>query len=270
MLFAEKANFSGDDPPMSKTITIDGPVASGKSTLSRLVAKKLNLLYLDTGAMYRAVALQAQRAGVDLSDGIELGKLCKNLDINLVSEGGSPKIYIGEEDISLDIRRPEMDMLSSRVSAVREVREAMTGLQRKIGKKGGVVAEGRDMGTVVFPEADYKFFITALPKVRAERRYKERIGRNESVLRKDVERELKKRDEQDKNRFIAPLRPAKDAVIIDTSGLDIGQVVEEIIVKMKNGIRQEYKKCTEDNMSHNIYYVNFNLKNHFVWHMPKE
>lgn len=219
---------------MNKIITIDGPAGAGKSTVSRLLAKKINFFYLDTGAMYRAVAFQAVREGVDLSDGKVLRKLCKNLDLNFRAEGNFNKLYMGKEDISLAIRDPEMDMLSSRVSAIKEVREAMTELQRKIGREGGLVAEGRDMGTVVFSDADYKFFITASPKVRAERRYKERISRGESVSMADVERDIRERDDQDKKRSIAPLRPAEDAKIIDSTRLNPDQIVEIILMSIKN------------------------------------
>jgi cytidylate kinase len=146
---------------------------------------------------------------------------------------------MGEEDISSAIRTPDMDILASNISAVREVREAMTDLQRKIGLNGRLVAEGRDMGTVVFPKAKYKFFITASTKVRAERRYKERIQRGESVQLVDVEAELAKRDKQDQSRAIAPLQPADDAVIIDTSMSDIEQVIEKIHSILHFGVPDE-------------------------------
>ena len=218
---------------MKKIITIDGPAGAGKSTVSRLLAKKINFLYLDTGAMYRAVAFQAAREGIDFGDGKKLRKLCRSLDLKFNADGNNNKLYIGKEDISLVIRDPEMDMLSSRVSAVKEVREAMTELQRKIGKDGGLVAEGRDMGTVVFFDADCKFFITASPKKRAERRYKERISRGESISMAEVEKDLRERDDQDKKRSIAPLRPAKDAKIIDSTTLNPDQVIEIILKSIK-------------------------------------
>jgi CMP/dCMP kinase len=214
---------------MNRIITIDGPAGAGKSTVSRLIAKKLDYLYLDTGAMYRAVALQAKRKGIDFNDNKRLRAMCKEIDINFVPDGDNSSIHIGEEDVSAEIRKPEMDMLSSTISAIKEVREAMTELQRKIGMAEGLVAEGRDMGTVVFPDADYKFFITASPEVRAERRYAERLGRSESVSMEEVDADIRKRDEQDKTRLIAPLRPAKDAITIDTTSLGIDQVAEKIL-----------------------------------------
>jgi cytidylate kinase len=214
---------------MKGIITIDGPAGSGKSTISLLLAKKLGLLYLDTGAMYRAVALSALRKGVDLGDASVLREMCRDIDINFRSAGDNYRVYIGAEDISDEIRRPEIDMLSSKISAIKEVRDAMTGLQRRIGMKGGIVAEGRDMGTIVFPDADHKFFLTASSDIRAERRYKERVDRGECISMEQVEAELKKRDEQDRTRIIAPLKPAVDAIIIDTTALGINEVVDEML-----------------------------------------
>jgi len=211
---------------MKTVITIDGPAGSGKTTVSRLLAKQLHFLYLDTGAMYRAVALKAWREGVGTDDREALGRLCRGLALGFRTEDGDNRVYLGNEDISEAIRSPEMDLLSSTLSALKEVREAMTELQRKLGSAGCVVAEGRDMGTVVFPEAAFKFFLKADPAVRAERRYRERIGRGETVRREEVEKELMKRDEQDMTRVIAPLRPAADAKIIDTSSLDPRQVTD--------------------------------------------
>lgn len=221
---------------MNQVITLDGPAGSGKSTISRLLAEKLNFLYLDTGAMYRAVAFQAQRKKIDVNDRETLGTLCLNLDLKFKEDGKISKLFIGDEDISLAIRSSEMDMLSSTISAVKEVRIAMTGLQRKFGGKGRLVAEGRDMGTVVFPEADYKFFITASLKERAARRYGERKNRGESISRMEVENELRERDYQDETRPIAPLRPARDAKMIDTTTLTPEQVLENIFLSMNRKI----------------------------------
>jgi cytidylate kinase len=224
---------------MKKIITIDGPAGAGKSTVSRLVAKRLQILYLDTGAMYRAVALQAKREGINIRDGERLGPLCRRLDLHFITQGEIPKLFMGEENISSAIRSPEMDMLSSAVSAVTEVREAMTALQRKIGFEGGVVAEGRDMGTVVFRNAEHKFFLTASAEVRAQRRYQERRERGEDVTREEVARELAARDEQDTRRAIAPLVAAEDARTIDTSRLSASEVVEIILAEI---LDQESRK----------------------------
>lgn len=213
-------------------ITVDGPAGAGKSTISRLLAKKLNLVYLDTGAMYRAVALKAKRMNIPFTDGNALYEMCEKTSIEFTSDGENIAICIDGEDVSKEIRMPEMDMLSSSVSAVMEVRKAMTALQRKIGDNGGLVAEGRDMGTVVFPGADYKFFVTASPEIRALRRYRERIDRNENVNREEVEADIRKRDEQDQSRKLAPLKPAKDADIIDTSEMSIEQVLDKILYSM--------------------------------------
>ena len=210
-------------------ITIDGPAGAGKSTISRLLAKKMNLVYLDTGAMYRAVALQAKRLNIPFTEGKALYEMCENINIHFKGDGENSAIFIDDEDVSVEIRKPEMDMLSSSVSAVMEVRKAMTALQRKIGESGGLVAEGRDMGTIVFPGADFKFFITATPEIRAQRRYTERLERNESVNREDVEADIRKRDGQDQSRKLAPLRHAEDAVIIDTSEMGIDKVLEKIL-----------------------------------------
>ena len=191
---------------MNWIITIDGPAGAGKSTVSRLLANKLQYFYLDTGAMYRAVALKAVNKGLAFDNGLELGHLCEELDLQFKSDNDHSKLILDGKDISLDIRSPEMDMLSSTVSAVKEVRESMKSLQRKIGSQGKIVAEGRDMGTVVFPYADHKFFITASLEERALRRYRERQARGEAVTKEAVQMDLKRRDEQDTLRAIAPSR----------------------------------------------------------------
>ena len=218
---------------MNHIITIDGPAGSGKSTISHILAKKIGYSYLDTGAMYRAVALVAKRKGVDFHDAKGLGTVCASLNLRLDKGGDPPRVLLGKEDISGLIRSPEMDMLSSKVSAVGEVREAMTGLQRKIAKGTGYVAEGRDMGTVVFPEADWKFYLTASTEIRAGRRYEELLGRGETALRDVVEADLKKRDDQDRMRLLSPLRPAEGALIINSTTLTIEEVVEVMLTHLK-------------------------------------
>jgi len=218
---------------MKQMVTIDGPAGSGKSTVSRMLAKEIGYSYLDTGAMYRAVALVSRRKGMDSHDGKGLDKVCRTLDLWFNRGKDPPKLMLGKEDISDLIRSPELDILSSTISAVREVREAMSDLQRRMAKEGGFVAEGRDMGTVVFPEARWKFYLTASADARAERRYRERLARGEAVTKKGVAEDLKRRDDQDRMRVLSPLRPAENAIIIDSTTSTAEEVVEEILKHMK-------------------------------------
>jgi cytidylate kinase len=221
---------------VSDVITIDGPAGSGKSTVSKLLAEKLHYLYLDTGAMYRAVALAAERNHIPLDQGARLGELCRRMALEFHSEGGVLRLLLDGEDISLAIRQPDMDMGSSSVSAVKEVREAMTELQRRMVKGINVVAEGRDMGTVAFPWARNKFFLTASLDERARRRYLERKDRGESVAAEGVKAALLKRDEQDETRALAPLKPAEDAILIDSTKLTQDQVVHTILAHLKEAL----------------------------------
>lgn len=218
---------------MGYIITIDGPTGSGKSTVSRLLAKRLNYHYLDTGAMYRAVGLSIRRAGIGLQDEEEVARICNGLDIRFIHEGDSTRIYLAQEDVTEAIREPLIDLLASSVSAIDNVRKAMTRLQRKIGSQGPLVAEGRDMGTVVFPQAKHKFYLDASLEERVDRRFQERQKKGESVSREKVKEDLIKRDYQDMNRKLSPLRPARDAKIIDSTKLSPDQVVEKIIKEMK-------------------------------------
>jgi len=217
---------------LTPIITIDGPTGSGKSTVSRLLAKRLRYHYLDTGAMYRAVGLAIWRAGAELQNKEEVARICNSLDIKFIQRGDSTKICIGDEDVTRAIREPLMDLMASNVSALDIVRKAMIRLQRKIGSQGSLVAEGRDMGTVVFPEANHKFYLDASLEVRVDRRVQERQEKGESISREKVREDLIKRDYQDMNRRLSPLKPAKDAVIIDTTELNPHQVVERIMKKM--------------------------------------
>lgn len=217
---------------MNDVITIDGPAGSGKSTVSRLLAKKLNYLYLDTGAMYRAVALEAKRRRIDSNDGKKLGDLCRSLCLSFNTHEDPPKLFLDQKDISVEIRTREIDMLSSDISAVREVRKAMVELQRKMAKGLSVVAEGRDMGTVVFKDSKHKYFLSASAEVRAERRYKERLARGETISKSVVIEEITRRDDQDIGRSLAPLRVPVDAKIIDSSALSPEEVVEKIICSL--------------------------------------
>ena len=218
---------------MNYIIAIDGPTGSGKSTVSRLLAQRLRYHYLDTGAMYRAVGLAVMRAGENLHNKEEITRICNGLDIQFIREGGATKIYLSNEDVTKAIREPAIDLIASNVSALDTVRKVMTSLQRKIGSKGLLVAEGRDMGTVVFPEAQHKFYIDASLETRVDRRFQERLRRGESTSREKVKEDLIKRDTQDMNRHLSPLRPARDATIIDTTDLSPHQVVGKIMKYIK-------------------------------------
>lgn len=220
---------------MQNIITIDGPAGSGKSTISRLLAAKIRFLYLDTGAMYRAVALAAKRKRIPLDDIKGLQVLCSAMDLRFKRDEDPPRLFLDGTDISEQIRSPEIDMLSSRVSALRDVRQAMTDLQRKMATGMSLVAEGRDMGTVVFPEAKHKFFLIASPEVRVERRFKERLARGETADRTVVQTELKTRDHQDQSRSVAPLKPAEDAKVIDSTTLTPEEVIREILDYLNMG-----------------------------------
>jgi cytidylate kinase len=211
-------------------ITIDGPSGAGKSSISKLLAARLHYTYLDTGAMYRVVGLQVQRSGLDLeagNAGEKLGQLLDTLDMTLApgEDGQETRAFLAGEDVSDAIRTPEMAMVASRVSAEPEVRRKLTEMQRAIGNNGAIVAEGRDMGTIVFPEAKYKFFLDAAPEERARRRQKQLREKGQQVEYKELLAQIQKRDRDDSSRSLAPLQPAPDAVVIDSSRLSIAEVV---------------------------------------------
>jgi cytidylate kinase len=213
---------------VNRVITIDGPTGSGKSTVGRMLAARLNYRYLDTGAMYRALGLAIVRAGVDPENEKEVERICKEADIRFIHQGDEARVYLGDKDVTKAIREPLIDSMASNVSAFPSVRRIMAGLQRKIGSQGSLVAEGRDMGTVVFPKAAKKFYLDASIEVRVDRRFQERIKRGEPISRERVKQELITRDAQDMNRRYSPLKPAKDAMVLDTTHLSLEQVVERI------------------------------------------
>jgi cytidylate kinase len=206
-------------------VTIDGPSGAGKSTISQELAASLAFAYLDTGAMYRAVALQVERSGIDEDDSAALGQLLADIDLQLKADGGETRVILAGEDVSPLIRTPEMSMVASRVSAIPAVREKLTQLQREIGGRGGIVAEGRDMGTVVFPQAAWKFFLDATPEERARRRVLQLREKGQQVDEKETLRLIVERDRADSSRALAPLKPADDALIVDSSKMTIDQVV---------------------------------------------
>lgn len=206
-------------------VTIDGPSGAGKSTISRLLAKALGYAFMDTGAMYRAVGLAVQRGGLPLEESAALAALLPGLEIALVATAGETGVLLNGEDISAAIRTPEMAMVASRVSALPMVRSRLTELQRRIGAGGSVVTEGRDMGTVVFPQAAHKFFLDATPEERARRRVAQLREQGREVDAAEILAQIIERDRADRGRALAPLKPADDAVIVDSSHLDIPGVV---------------------------------------------
>lgn len=210
-------------------ITIDGPAGAGKSTVGKTLAQRLKYLYLDTGAMYRAVALRVKEQGVNPEDEGALKRLCRGLDITFKEDEQGQRVICQGKDVTERIREPEIGWMASAVSMKRPVRQAMVRLQRKIGAKGKIVAEGRDTGTVVFPWAKYKFFLNAELGERARRRHRELAAKGISAEMKRVEKEMRERDEQDSFRELAPLHPAADARQIDSTGIPPEEVVERIL-----------------------------------------
>ncbi len=220
------------------TIAIDGPAGVGKSTLGALLANELGYLYFDTGVMYRAVTLAALKQGLDISDEEAIGDLAYEVRIDVrpssVDDGRECDVLLDGEDVTWEIRSDKVNAYVSPVSAYRAVRDAMTSQQRRIAKQNKVVMVGRDIGTVVLPDADLKIFLQASVEVRAHRRYQEMIDRSEQADFESVLRSLKNRDEIDSSREIAPLKPAEDAIVIDTDCLGIRQVLDKAKELIKN------------------------------------
>jgi CMP/dCMP kinase len=215
-------------------VTIDGPAGSGKSTAARMLAKRLGIRFLDTGAMYRAVALACLRAGIDPADEPAAGTLAKSLRIEF--DRARDRILCDGEDVTDSIRTTAVTTASSKVAMIPAVRAAMVKLQRRAAEGQDIVSEGRDQGTVVFPGAEFKFFLTASDEVRADRRRHDLHAAGTSISRADMLAELRERDERDKRRTVAPLRPADDAVVIDTSHLSVEQMLAEMERVIREGI----------------------------------
>ncbi len=218
---------------MGRIIAIDGPSGAGKSTISRLLSQKLGFMYIDTGAMYRTAALLALEAGIDLSDGEKVAALCESLSFSFRVEGDTVFVTCNGRDVTRAIRTHEMGMHASDVSKDPRVRAVLTELQRELGRKHDAILEGRDIGTVVFPQATYKFYLDASVEERARRRHKELTTKGENVSLEEVEEAIRKRDYNDSTRQVAPLKPAEDAIIIDTTGKDIPTVIQEILGYIK-------------------------------------
>jgi len=209
----------------SGVIAIDGPAGAGKSTVAKRVAAKLAISYLDTGALYRALAYYLDSLSIPALESESLKKALSSVNVEI--RRGS--VILNDQDVSSLIRTPAVDKIASLYSALPSVRERLLALQREQGAKGGLVADGRDMGTVVFPNAPVKIFLTASAEVRAKRRYDELVARSVSVDYHELLREIKARDEADANRAIAPLKQADDAEVVDSSSMDIDEVVNKIV-----------------------------------------
>lgn len=207
-------------------VTIDGPAGAGKTTVSKMLAGRLGYRYLDTGALYRAVAVAAQRDGVAADDDRGLTGLCAALALRLDGE----RVFLSGQDVTDRLRTPEISLLASAVSARPVVRQTLFGIQRAIGQAGGVVAEGRDMGTVVFPEADVKFFLDASVRQRALRRFAQYGDGGPSL--ETIEQDIRRRDANDSHRDLAPLKPAADALIIDSSRISAADVVDRMMSRI--------------------------------------
>lgn len=206
-------------------VAIDGPSGAGKSTVSKRVATELGYVHINTGALYRTVALAAKRAGVSWDDEPALGALIGSLAIELHEDG---RVSLSGEDVSEAIRAPDISMGASAVSALGEVRAGLLELQRELGGKGGTVLEGRDIGTVVFPDAEVKIFLDATPEVRARRRYDELVAKGHEVDFEELLADVIRRDTDDSSRALAPLKPAEDAVCVDSTEMTIDEVVTHI------------------------------------------
>ncbi|MDN5354635.1 MAG: hypothetical protein PWQ09_1391 [Candidatus Cloacimonadota bacterium] len=207
-------------------IAIDGPAASGKSTTAKLLAARLEYVYIDSGAMYRACALAALQNKIGLQERKKIKSMLDQIDIQIKYHPKGNKIILNGEDVSKRIRKADITKLSSEIAVIDIVRKKMVELQRKIGKDGAVIMDGRDIGTVVFPNADFKFFMIADIKTRAKRRWLEAKEKGEDLSLESIEKELRWRDENDANRKISPLKRAKDAIDIDTSDMSISEQVD--------------------------------------------
>ena len=210
-------------------IAIDGPSAAGKSTLAKRLAKDLGFTYLDTGAMYRALALKVLSEGIDISNDAALPELINRTEIDLAETGGKLKVLLDGEDVSEKIRTPEVSQMASKTSALKVVRHWMLVLQRALGKRGNVVAEGRDIGTVVFPDAEVKIYLDASVQERARRRVEELRKTGRQVSLDETLREMGERDKRDSERDLAPLRKANDAIAIDSTSLDAEALARRVM-----------------------------------------
>ncbi|GGC61387.1 (d)CMP kinase [Hoyosella rhizosphaerae] len=222
-------------------VAIDGPAGTGKSSVSRIVAKRLGARYLDTGAMYRIATLHALRQGANIEDPVALAEATANLPFTIGSDPDSEEVNLDGVNVASDIRGPEVTAAVSAVSAVPEVREQLVALQRRLASEAGtIVVEGRDIGTVVLPDAPVKIFLTASPEARAQRRHDQNLSEGRDSNFDAVLADVKRRDDHDSNRAVSPLRPADDAILVDTSDLTLDGVVQNLldVVRERTGIPQ--------------------------------
>jgi cytidylate kinase len=213
-------------------IAIDGPSGSGKSTLGRMLARELNLLYIDTGSMYRAVALAVMESSVSSNDDLAVGSLAARVDIDLQGDPDSLRVFLEGRDVTEEIRTEEVTHMSSMISTIPAVRRAMVARQRELGKRGAVL-NGRDIGTVVFPDADVKFFLTAVPQERAQRRFEEERAQDRNASFEAIFADMKERDRRDETRADSPLVAADDAIVVDSTGLSIDEVFQKMMTSIK-------------------------------------
>ena len=218
------------------TIAMDGPSGAGKSTVARALAKRLGYIYIDTGAMYRSVALRLKEKSISPEDELALSRLASSLHITLIPEGEEIHVFCDGQDVTEAIRTPEISRLASHISKQKGVREALVRMQREMGREGGVILEGRDIGTVVFPDAEVKFYLDAESDERARRRYDEMVEKGVKVDFKETQEELVQRDHNDLHRDKSPLKKANDAIYIDSTHRSVEEIVEEMsrIVKSKD------------------------------------
>jgi cytidylate kinase len=214
-------------------IAIDGPSGAGKSTLAKRLAKTLDFIYLDTGAMYRALALKVLRQAIDLADGARLAELIDATEIDLRESCGKLAVLLDGTDVAAEIRTPEVSQMASKVSALRIVRSRMLELQRAMGRRGSVVAEGRDIGTVIFPDAEVKIFLDASVTERARRRWEELKAAGRPVDLHETQCEIEERDRRDSERDVAPLRKAQDALVIDSSRTSADEVTATVLAYVR-------------------------------------
>ena len=214
---------------MSFNIAVDGPAGAGKSTIAKLVAKKMNLIYVDTGAMYRAMALYLLRMGVDINDDETVIKECVNADITIKYEDGAQVVYLNGDNVNAFLRTEEVGNAASKTSVLAPLRAHLLSLQQNLAKTSDCIMDGRDIGTCVLPNADVKIYLTASSEVRAKRRYDELTAKGEVCDLAKIREDIEERDYRDMNRETAPLKQAEDAVLVDSSYMTIEEVVEEII-----------------------------------------